>query len=205
MCVREREREKKTKRERKLFCQDLRVSYHYPARLLGSRLSSSSLPFSLVSSALPSSRLMEQSMQIARVNRAKDRRRGEEGDNTGVRRLSSAPPIGRHVNTAAAAMSGWIYSKYNLRPAKKKTFGSSSWLSLQVCASFGVTGFRVNYRFKEMKSKNIPYSHNNTAKYLCTAHYFCWVVVKHIKIARGIKGVEFDPQRLNQPQLCDSC
>lgn len=38
---------------------------------------SSSLPFSLVSSALPSSRLMEQSMQIARVNRARDRR--EEG------------------------------------------------------------------------------------------------------------------------------
>lgn len=148
-------------------------------------------------------------MQIARVNRARDRRRGEEGDNTGVRCLSSAPPIGGHVNTAAAAaaaaMSGWIYSKYNLRPAKKKTFGSSSWLSLQVCASFGVAGFRVNYRFKEMKSKNIPYSHNNTAKYLCTAHYFCWVVVKHIKIARGIKGVEFDPQRLNQPQLCDSC
>lgn len=108
-------------------------------------------------------------MQIARVNRARDRRRGEEGDNTGVRCLSSAPPIGGHVNTAAAAaaaaMSGWIYSKYNLRPVKKKTFGSSSWLSLQVCASFGVAGFRVNYRFKEMKSKNIPYSHNNTANH----------------------------------------
>lgn len=128
-----------------------------------------SLPLSLVSSALLSSRLMEQSMQIARVDRARDRReerrveRGER-DNTGVQRLSSAPPIGRHVN--AAAMSGWIYSKYNLQPAQKKTFSSSSWLSLQVCASFGVTGFRVNYRLKEMKSKNIPYSHSNIANHL---------------------------------------
>lgn len=96
VCARQREQEKKAKRERKLFCQDLRVLYHYPARLC---LSSSSLSFSLslslslVSSALLSSRLMEQSMQIARVNRARDRRGGGEGDNGSIQRLSSAPPI----------------------------------------------------------------------------------------------------------------
>lgn len=110
VCVEERERDKKkTKRERKLFCQDLRVLYHYPA--LCCCLSSSTLLFlsfalSLVSSALLSSHQMEQSMQIARVNRARDRSEGRRGGGEITQASSVSPqPV---CYSAAAIMSGRV-------------------------------------------------------------------------------------------------
>lgn len=83
--------------------------YHYPAcrpPLLRS------FPLFLVSSALPSSRLMEQPMQIARVNRARDRRRWRRwgADNASIL-LSSSHQRRANVSAAAAGMSGCIHAK----------------------------------------------------------------------------------------------
>lgn len=99
-CVREREIER---RQRERGNCSVRIFWCCIIILRGSLLLSavsfsSSVSLSLVSSALLSSRLMEQSMQIARVNRAGDRRQERKGwrrDNTSVQSVSAAPPISR--------------------------------------------------------------------------------------------------------------
>ncbi len=81
--VRERERKKKDKEREEIVLSGCSGVVSLSCKALCCCLSSSSLSFSLslslVSSALLSSRLMEQSMQIAWVNRARDSREERRG------------------------------------------------------------------------------------------------------------------------------